>query len=82
MSYEKERVLNTDEAARYLSERTGLTIRAGTMACWRFDNRGPRYRKVGGFVRYAVEDLDAFIAKTLVRIETKTRVRVPRQATA
>jgi len=38
----------------------GLRVR--TLQRWRLESRGPRYRKLGGLVRYVVSDLDAWIA--------------------
>lgn len=32
-----------------------------TLAVWRTKNEGPRYVKVGRFVRYRAEDLDAWL---------------------
>lgn len=46
------RYLRTDAAARFLS------LEPATLADWRGEpGRGPRFRKVGGRVVYAVEDL-------------------------
>lgn len=50
--------LKTEEAARYL----------GKSASWlnksRLNGTGPTYLKIGGNVRYAHADLDAFLAKS------------------
>jgi len=47
--------LDTAAAARYLS------ASPKTLAVWRCQGKGPRYRKVGRLVRYAADDLDAFV---------------------
>lgn len=51
--------LNTKEAATYLG------YSEGTLKAYRSMGRGPRYRVVGGgsrgFVRYHLDDLDAFV---------------------
>ena len=48
-------VLNTKDAASYV----GSTER--TLACWRSLGRGPRFVKMGRFVRYRIADLDAWL---------------------
>jgi excisionase family DNA binding protein len=48
--------LNTDAAAAYLS------ASPKTLAVWRSQGRGPRYRTCGGrLVLYHRDDLDAFV---------------------
>jgi excisionase family DNA binding protein len=42
-----------------VAEVTGLSVH--TLAVWRTKNEGPRYVKVGRFVRYRSEDLDAWL---------------------
>ncbi|MGH7175226.1 MAG: helix-turn-helix transcriptional regulator [Minisyncoccia bacterium] len=50
------RYLRTDAAARFLS------LEPATLADWRGEvGRGPKFRKVGGRVVYAVEDLVAWM---------------------
>ena len=49
-----------NEAADYL----GLAPK--TLARWRWAGKGPKFRKLGAAVRYAVTDLDAFIASSEV----------------
>jgi hypothetical protein len=45
----------TESAAEYLG------VPADTLKLWRFQNKGPRYRKLpNGKVDYAENDLDAF----------------------
>ncbi len=39
-----------------------LGISVATMRRWRLLGRGPRFRKLGGSVRYFREDIEAFIA--------------------
>ena len=48
------KLLNTEQAAKYL---LGPTGKKQTLEQWRFRNTGPKYRKLGKFVRYAEEDL-------------------------
>lgn len=50
------RLLRTQEAARYL----GISLR--TLEKHRTYGTGPTYRKIGGRVLYAVEDLQAWTA--------------------
>ena len=50
---------------RYLSERdlaeySGLAVR--TLQKWRLFNEGPPYRKLGGAVRYALDQFEAWVA--------------------
>jgi predicted DNA-binding transcriptional regulator AlpA len=50
---------------RYLSERelaeySGLAVR--TLQKWRLFNEGPPFRKLGGAVRYALDQFDAWVA--------------------
>jgi len=67
----RKRLLNTDEAAQYLTSRSGLNVRAMTMCGWRMQGKGPSYHKIGGLVGYVVADLDAFVRDTLVEVERK-----------
>lgn len=56
MAIETQHHLMTEtEAARLL----GVSIR--TLQSWRWRRVGPRYTKLGGSVRYRVEDINAFI---------------------
>ena len=43
-------------------------ISASTLANWRSKRRGPKYHKVGGAVRYKVEDLDQFMESKKIRL--------------
>jgi hypothetical protein len=38
-----------------------LDISVETLRTWRKQNRGPRYRRIGRCVRYAIADLLAFV---------------------
>ena len=65
------RLLRTQEAARFL----GISIR--TLEKHRTYGTGPIYRKIGGRVLYAVEDLQAWTAigaRKSTRDETSGRV--------
>jgi len=44
-------------------------ISANTLANWRFKGTGPRYHKVGGAVRYKVEDLESFMESKKIRTD-------------
>ena len=46
--------LDTRQAADYLN------LSPNTLHRWRWSGDGPRYRKFGRSVRYALDDLDAF----------------------
>lgn len=48
------RFVDTEAAARYLA------LEAHTLECYRSLGGGPAYHKFGRWVRYAVEDLDAW----------------------
>jgi predicted DNA-binding transcriptional regulator AlpA len=50
------RFLNETE----LSELTGIATR--TLQRWRLENRGPRFRKLGGAVRYEMNDVNDWVA--------------------
>ena len=43
-----------------------LGLAPKTLARWRWAGKGPKFRKLGAAVRYAVTDLDAFIASSEV----------------
>lgn len=45
-----------------------LRLAPATLARWRWrGDRGPAHRKLGGAVRYALSDLQAFIAQSEVK---------------
>jgi len=46
--------LNTKQAAEYLG------LKYGTLHGWRFNGTGPKYIKMGGAVRYRIDDLEDF----------------------
>lgn len=50
------RFVDTEAAARYLA------LEAHTLECYRSLGGGPAYHKFGKWVRYAVDDLDAWAA--------------------
>lgn len=39
-----------------------FAISLGTVRRWRYLGQGPRYRKIGGLVRYSPVDLDTWLA--------------------
>jgi excisionase family DNA binding protein len=49
------RFMDTRQTAQYLG------ISASTLTKWRMVGRGPRYFNFGSLVRYATEDVDAYI---------------------
>lgn len=52
-------------------------ISAGTLANWRSEMRGPRYHKVGGVVRYKVEDVDKYMESKKVRFMVESgKIRI------
>lgn len=40
-----------------------LTLPIGTLGRWRGEGRGPRYFKLGGRIRYDIDDLLAYVAE-------------------
>jgi predicted DNA-binding transcriptional regulator AlpA len=44
-----------------------LGLQPKTLTRWRWEGRGPPHCKIGGAVRYRVEDVEAFIAGTVVQ---------------
>ena len=50
-----EKILNTKEAARYLS------LRPNTLEIWRVQGVGPTFLKLNRSVRYRRQDLEKFI---------------------
>lgn len=47
-----------------LAERWGIPVR--TLAAWRYQGKGPAYLKIGGAVRYRLEDVEAYENENLV----------------
>lgn len=43
-----------------------LGLQPPTLRGWRFRQQGPTYCKIGGAVRYRLEDVQAFIAQAVV----------------
>ena len=50
-----DKLLDTNAAASVLG------VRPGTLSTWRWRGCGPTYRKVGGLVKYAMQDLEAWL---------------------
>ncbi len=65
-------LMNEKEAA----ER--LTVSVAWLRKQRLFSRPPAYHKLGGTVRYHVDDLDAYLKQT--RVEPATNRRAPRAA--
>lgn len=53
-----------------------LGIKASTLANWRWSGDGPRYLKVGGRVRYRLNDLAEWL-EAQVRSSTSSPPKVP-----
>ena len=52
-------------------------ISARTLANWRCNMRGPKYHKVGGAVRYKVEDVDKYMESKKVRFMVESgKIRI------
>src|SRR5260370_247318 len=81
MQNHDEKMFNTDDAAAWLSARTGFDIRTRTLTRWRQLDRGPHYHKIGGLVGYTVADLEAFLRDSRVRIAPQSQRVRPRAAT-
>ena len=65
------RFVDTEAAARYLA------LEAHTLECYRSLGGGPIFHKFGKWVRYAVDDLDAWVASCR-RVTTATPEPTPR----
>jgi hypothetical protein len=62
--------LTTLDAGKYL----GRSIR--TLATWRQNGYGPAFHRIGGAVRYSLEDLDEFLNSS--RFKPKSGCRFPK----
>ena len=51
---------NTKRAAAFLG------VSSHTLEKWRAKERGPRYHRLGGMIRYVQADLEAFQAESVV----------------
>ena len=56
--------LDSLETARFLNLKT-----PGTLANWRTKGQGPAYIKVGGSIRYRMEDLERWLSQQRVEIK-------------
>lgn len=63
-------LMDTEAAAHYIG------LKRPTLEAWRRKTQGPPWLKIGGAVRYRVEDLDAFLRRAQHAPE---RVAVHRQ---
>lgn len=61
-----DKLLTPEQAAALLN------LKSKTLARWRWAGCGPRFIKIGGAVRYAENDLQAFI-KAGLRISTSDK---------
>lgn len=65
MSNEVERIMNAKKVSPFLSTKQAafyVGLSAGTLQKMRVLGGGPRFRKHGRFVRYHIDDLDAWSA--------------------
>lgn len=61
-----------DTQSRFLTEYEVsrlIGFKLPTLRNWRFLRKGPRYRKIGRSVRYAIEDVMQFMNS--IKVETK-----------
>lgn len=63
MSKETDRTGGTMDQHQ-LAEHWGIPVR--TLAAWRYQGKGPRYMKLGGAVRYRLEDVEAYENENLM----------------
>jgi hypothetical protein len=63
-----DKLLDTAGAAEWFVAQ-GTPIEQSTLERWRWGKRGPRYRKIGRHVRYAVGDLRAWVAAQTITPE-------------
>jgi hypothetical protein len=71
--------LTTREAAAYLAG-DGKPFAVNTLEIWRLKGRGPRYLKLGKFVRYEQADLDEWLAER--KFNSTSAYPVPERAAA
>ena len=57
-------LLDSLDTARFLNLKT-----PGTLANWRTRGQGPAYIKVGGSIRYRMEDLERWLSQQRVEIK-------------
>ena len=53
-------IMTSKQAAEYLG------MKAGTLAKWRHESKGPDYVKYGGLIRYYKQDIDLWLKKNIV----------------
>jgi len=51
--------LTSKEAAQY------LRVKEETMEIWRYRGKGPRFRRAGRRILYAIEDIEAFLGESV-----------------
>ena len=54
-----KRFLNNKEAAEY------LRVKEETLEIWRYRGKGPRFRRAGRRILYAIEDIEAFLGESV-----------------
>ena len=66
-------MMNTDQAADYLTNTLGVPVRATTLKRKRFAGGGPLFHRFGRIALYAPHDLDAW---------AKEQISTPRSSTS
>ncbi len=61
----KSSLLNESQTAELLG------ISPATLRRWRWAGQGPAFRKLGGAVRYAMDDIEAYVTGSLRTSTTK-----------
>lgn len=71
--------ITTKDAARYLSEFHGIPTAPSSLEVYRCSGRGPKYKKIGSRVFYALPWLDDYAAGIEVKIfdPSMSRNRMP-----
>ncbi len=59
---QNESLLNEKDAAAFF----GASVK--TLQAWRFNRKGPHYYKIGGFVRYKMDDLVKYAEQRKVQV--------------
>jgi hypothetical protein len=64
---------NTKTASAYIEQRTGMSLKPGTLRNMRSQGRGPKCRWFGRRPFYVRDDLDTFIAAKTTAVKTARR---------
>ena len=75
ISHMESAATDTQGAAAYIKDKTGVAVSARTLEGHRSRGLGPRYLRIAGRVAYRFEDLDAHIDSCVVEpSEVRTNV--------